>query len=178
MAKSSYPAYKEYRRQKRVQVSETSYLAGMLYTQEPLPIGTFRRLDNVDIKDDGATLYPRSGLQETGIVSTNLDEDNNILTSISIPHKIGILNQFICGKPTNTGTVLNQKLIALGNASMIQDQDANGTHTISTLALNDPETKRIGLVKAETDPSEYTWKPIGCYAGNSSYLFFRYFSGV
>jgi len=55
-------AFKKYKRESRVQVSEENYSKGMQYTNAPITEGFSRLLVNYDIKDNGEIVMPRPGL--------------------------------------------------------------------------------------------------------------------
>lgn len=55
--------FKKYGRESRIQTTEEAFASGMFYSTAPLSTGYLKEIINYDLKNSGASLAPRSGLQ-------------------------------------------------------------------------------------------------------------------
>ena len=55
--------FKKYKRENRVQATEETFTAGMLYTPSPIGANYLKEIINFDLKNNGASIGPRPGMQ-------------------------------------------------------------------------------------------------------------------
>lgn len=76
--------FKTYERDVRYQTTQAAFVAGMYYTNTPIPEGTAKVLVNYDVSIDGASLKPRKGMQTVRIAQTQQNKFDNIVTKPEI----------------------------------------------------------------------------------------------
>lgn len=171
----------------RVGSTNTTYMSGMKYSNDPLPEGYCKTIVNYDITDDGDTLAPRHGYQSLNVKSISYDEDTPFIHHISNVYytnehddTIDLVRYILIGKKTEDG-----RGIYLDDAILLDDDRLDGAAFGAEL----DESQEEGWVLLNRDNSGWdsihgmdiqTPEQEGIFAkvNNENYVFYEDASGV
>ena len=122
--------FKKYKRENRIQTTEESFSSGMFYSTSPLGANYLKEIINFDLKNSGASIAPRSGIQAYNLRTYTGVGDKTLFTAKD--------NLFILGDATS------KKLTTCDGEAVTYEEDAHFAipeeASIHNIALDETST--------------------------------------